>query len=59
MTSERFMKVYAYLPLEERKLTVVVIDGEPVSWTRAWKEVQGKTDLGDCIVKKLVQKGFI
>ena len=53
------MKVYAYLPLEERKLTVVVIDGEPVSWTRAWKEVQGKTDLGDRIVKKLVQKGFI
>ncbi len=59
MDSERFIKIYSFLPLEERKLTVAIIDGEPINWVRAYKEITGKTPLGERIFQKLVEKGLI
>ena len=59
MDIERFMSIYSFLPLEERKLTVVVIDGEPINWARAYKEITNKTPLGEKIFKRLVKKGLI
>ena len=59
MDIARFMKIYSFLPIEERKLTVVVIDNEPINWVRAYKEIRDKTPLGERIFKKLVNKGII
>ena len=59
MDSSRFMKIYSFLPLEERKLTVLVIDDEPINWARAYKEIQGNTPLGEKIYKMLVEKDLI
>ncbi len=59
MSMERFMKVYSYLPLEERKLTVLVMQGEPISWARAYKEIKDKTPLGEEMLKKMVEKDII
>ena len=59
MDIARFMKIYSFLPIEERKLTVVVIDGEPISWVRAYKEIKDKTPLGEAIFNKLVEKNLI
>lgn len=53
------MKVYSFLPLEERKLTVIVIGSEPISWAKAYKEIKEKTPLGDRILKKLIEKGLV
>ena len=59
MDIERFMKIYSFLPLEERKLTVVIIDGEPINWARAYKEIADKTPLGEKIFNKLIEKDVI
>lgn len=45
------MKVYSFLPLEERKLTVVLIDREPVSWVKAYKEIKEKPPWGKKSIK--------
>ena len=53
MSLERFMKVYASLPLPERELTVIVIDNKPISWNRTHIEIKNKTELGNQIQKRL------
>ena len=59
MALERFLKVYSYLPLEERKLTIIVMDGEPVNWKRAYEEIKNRTELGEKIQKLLEKRGLI
>jgi hypothetical protein len=59
MSLERFMKVYSYLPLEERKLTIVVIGGQPINWKRAYEEIKKETKLGEQIQKKLIKLNLI
>lgn len=59
MSLERFVKVYTSLPLEERKLTVVIIDGEPINWIRAHEEIKNNTQLGKKIQEKLMAEGII
>lgn len=51
--AERFFKVYANLPIEERKLTVVVIEKEPISWDLAHEEIKNNTKRGEKILKTL------
>ncbi|MEK6920635.1 MAG: hypothetical protein AABX82_02030 [Nanoarchaeota archaeon] len=54
MLRERFLKVYANLPLNIRKEIIIVLDKVgPVSWDIAYLEVQNKTVIGDIILKKL------
>lgn len=59
MSLERFMKVYASLPLPERELTVIAINNKPISWNRAHIEIKNKTELGSEIQKKLEELDII
>ena len=53
------MRIYTYLPIEERKLTVLIIEEEPINWARAYKEIKDKTPLGERVFKKLIEKDLI
>ncbi|MBI5001953.1 hypothetical protein HZC31_01060 [Candidatus Woesearchaeota archaeon] len=54
MLRERFLKVYANLPLNIRKEIIAVLDKTgPISWDVAYLEIQNKTKIGDMILKKL------
>lgn len=54
MLRERFLKVYANLPLSIRKEIIIFLDKiGPISWDIAYIEVQNKTKIGETIVKKL------
>lgn len=62
--SDKFMKVYNNLPIEERQQTVLVLeniegDEEPVSWKMAKREIMEETDLGKKIAKKLQELEII
>ena len=59
MDLARFMRIYTYLPFEERKLTVLIIEEEPINWARAYKEIKDKTPLGERVFKKLIEKDLI
>ena len=51
---EKFIKVYAGVPIEERKLTVVVIDDQAINWDLAKIYIEGGSELGIRIAKKLI-----
>jgi len=53
--AERFFKVYASLPLEERKLPIVIIEDEPISWELAHEEISNETERGEKILKMLIE----
>lgn len=55
----RFNVIYANLPLEERRLAVVVVDDQPISWEMARREINHKTGLGMRILRKLEKLGII
>ena len=62
--SDKFMKVYNNLPIEERQQTVIVLenqegDEEPISWKMAKREIMEETDLGKKIAKKLEELEII
>ncbi|MBI5072734.1 hypothetical protein HZA99_02865 [Candidatus Woesearchaeota archaeon] len=60
MLRERFLKVYANLPLNIRKEIIVVLEKVgPVSWDIAYLEIQNKTKTGEIILKKLEKMGII
>lgn len=50
---DRFLKVYANLPIDVRKEIVAVIDEKPVSWDVAFFEIEKETELGKKILEKL------
>lgn len=56
---ERFMLVYSNLPIQERKLPVVVVDGQSISWAMSYSEIKQKTKLGKIIGEKLIKLGII
>lgn len=54
--TEDFFKVYSEVPIDERKMVVVVIDNEPISWNLAYQEIKNNTERGKrilSILKKL------
>lgn len=53
MTLSRFVKVYNSLPLAERNMPAVVIDGEGISWKLCYKEIKEDTELGKRIQAEL------
>lgn len=59
MSKELFLKIYANLPSDERDQIIVIIDGHPYSWNRAYDEVSNDTVLGDKIIKKLAELGLL
>ena len=53
MTLSRFVKVYNSLPLAERDMPCVVIDGDAISWKLAYNEIKENTGLGKRIQTEL------
>lgn len=50
---ERFLKIYADIPLNIRKEIILVIDEEPITWNVAYIEIYNKTKKSVIILKKL------
>ncbi len=59
LDTSRFIKVYSNLPIAERKLPVLVIDNEPISWNIAYNEIRNNTGFGKRILEKLVKLDLI
>ena len=54
-----FNIIYSNLPLNERRLPIVVIENEPISWEMAYREINHKTQLGKQILEKLKELDII
>jgi len=59
MTLSRFVKVYNSLPLAERNMPAVVIEGDAISWKLCYEEIKEKTELGERIQKQLEELKLI
>lgn len=57
--ADRFFKVYSGIPLEERKLTIIVIDGQSLNWNLAYEEINNNTERGKRILKLLLELEII
>ena len=55
----KFMKIYASLPIEERRQVVIVIEDEPISWEMARNEISHDTPRGKKILEKLEELDII
>jgi hypothetical protein len=57
---ERFLKVYANLPVHLRNEIIYVLpEKQPLTWNAAFIEVNNNTDLGTQILDKLDEQGII
>ena len=56
---EKFLKIYANLPLGLRNEIVVSLNNEPLTWNSAYIEVMNDTPKGKEILKKLVEMEII
>ena len=59
MALDRFLRTYNNIPIAERNLPIFMLEGEPVSWKLARKEIEKDTDLGKKIQAKLEKERFI
>lgn len=51
---EKFIKIYADLPLGVRQEIILVLDdGKPATWNAAFVEVEANTPLSKIIIEKL------
>jgi len=50
---EKFLKIYADIPLNLRKEIILVLGDEPISWNVAFVEISNKTNKSEIILKKL------
>jgi len=50
---ERFLKVYANLPLGIREEIILVLEGKPITWNAAYLEVNNDTKNAQEILIKL------
>jgi hypothetical protein len=55
----RFSRAYNGVPVEERKNAIVIINGEPISWEMAYREIKHDTELGKKIGEKLIRLKII
>ena len=51
--ARKFMEIYSNLPMKTRKEVVAVVDGEPLSWEVARKEIENNTELGKKVLEKM------
>jgi len=58
---ERFLKIYANLPINIREeiIYVVLPEKQPITWNVAYLEVKNNTSLGKDILKKLEELKII
>lgn len=60
MLKERFLKIYANLPINLREEIILVLpDKGSITWNIAYLEVKHDTELGEEILKKLDELGII
>lgn len=59
LLKEKFIKIYANLPLSLRKEIIIVIDKEPLTWNAVYVEVFNNTPKADKILKKLEEMKII
>ncbi len=50
---EKFLKIYANLPLGVREEIILVIDKKPITWNAAYLEVNNDTKYSQVTLKKL------
>ena len=51
---EKFLRIYANLPLGLRQEIILVLDdGRPMTWNAAFAEVEANTPLSEIILQKL------
>jgi len=56
---ERFLKIYADIPLKLRKEIVLVVNKEPITWNVAYIEISNKTEKSKKILKMLEELKII
>ncbi len=56
---EKFLKIYANLPIGVRQEIVLVLDGRPITWDVVYNEVASDTPLNKTILEKLEKLKFI
>ena len=56
---DRFLKIYADIPLNLRKEIVLVINKEPITWNVAYVEISNKTEKSKKILKMLEELKII
>lgn len=56
---ERFLKIYANLPLGLRSEIICVVDDKPISWNVAFVEIDQDTPLSKTILEKLNKLSLI
>lgn len=60
MEKDKFFKVYANLPLNLREEIVLVLpERGPITWQVAYLEINNNTQLGEEILKKLLELKII
>ena len=59
MEREKFLKIFSNLLSDERDQIIVIIDGKPYTWNRAYDEIRNNTLLGGKILKKMTSMGFL
>ena len=56
----RFLKIYSNLPINLRDDIIYVLPEKgPITWNAAYLEVDNETKLGNLILEKLDELGFI
>ena len=55
----RFVRVYGNLSLDLRKEVIMIVEDEPISWNVAFGEIEGGTETGKKILKKMVEMDLI
>ena len=56
---ERFIHIYANLPLSLRKEIILILDKEPLTWNAAYVEVFSNTPKSTKILQKLEELKII
>lgn len=60
MEKDRFLKIYANLPLGLRNEIILVLEERgPISWNVAFVEINNETKLGAVILQKLIDLNII
>jgi hypothetical protein len=55
----RIRRMFSLLPLGERKLPIVKVDGKFYTWEEVYKEMERKSELGKRMVDELKKIGLI
>lgn len=57
MSIESFKKIFERLPIAERKMPAVIVDGQTFTWEEVWKEVRDNKPLAKKLQDKIEELG--